>query len=146
FRLLLKNFSHIVVRTACMYNKWQLGPTCGFDVNEKTLTLRCRRSVVVVIIETCFAYGDNLRMFRKAHEIVSRNVQFFMRIVGMGTDGTIDGLIGFRYGTDRIEFPDPRGNRHHALDPGVERALHNGIALRLEIGKVEMTMAIDKHH
>ena len=44
------------------------------------------------------------------------------------------------------EPPHPRGDGQHEADAGPFGMREHGLALRGEIGKIEMAVAIDKHH
>ncbi|MNT98110.1 hypothetical protein D3C72_2406190 [compost metagenome] len=61
-----------------------------------------------MIIKPRLAYGDNFRMLCQLHEIVGGHIEFFMRIVRMGANRTIDAFVFLGECEDRIELAHTR--------------------------------------
>src|SRR3569832_1812966 len=73
------------------------------------------------------------------------DVEFFVRIMRMRAHRAVDIVEPLRDGFHLVEFPDARRNRHERADASRMRTRDDVIQLWRKIGKIEMTMMIDKH-
>jgi len=112
---------------------------------DKALMLRLARRMIVVIVEPRLADGDDDRVGRDGNQVIDRHVRFFPGIVRMRTDRAEDALIARRNRLQSRKLPYPRRDAHHRPDAGRLRPRHDGVAVGVEIGKIEMTVTIDKH-
>ncbi len=128
-----------------MYDERQSGCSRCRDMPPQAHRLRVARRVVVKIIQPRLADRDDLGMGGEPNEIVGRHVQFLIGIMRMRADGTEDVRISLGDREDRVESFHPGRNRDHLPHAGVARALDDGVALGLEIRKIQVAMGVDQH-
>ena len=78
-------------------------------------------------------------------QVVHRDVELLMRMVRMGADRAIDIGKAFGDGEHLAVSLHARRNRHHAPDVRRTRTPNQGVQLAGEVGKIQMTVAIDQH-
>jgi hypothetical protein len=96
-----------------------------------------------VIIEPGFAERDHFGMPRAGDEFGGRDVQFLVGVMWVRTDGSID--VGEALG-DGEEFGlarNARRDRDDAGDAGIAGASDDRVKLGGEVGKIEVTMAVN---
>src|SRR5207245_8747483 len=68
------------------------------------------------------------------------------RFVRMGANRTPDPVIGLGDRPHPVELIEPRADRQYGFHSGRPSAVDHGVALRSEIRKIEMAMAVDQHY
>jgi hypothetical protein len=67
-------------------------------------------------------------------------------MMGMGADRAIDIAMRLDDLEQIVEAPHARGDGQHEADACTFGTREHGLALRGEIGKIEMAVAVDQHH
>lgn len=146
FALCAQNRGHVVIGTAAVNDERQLRSPCRLDMADEAGLLVFRLLRVVEVIQTRLADRHDLVVaLRQPHQIISRDIQFLGRAVGMRADRAEDRRIFFR---DLQKFGQPAHpgrDRHHLADTRSMGAGDDIVALSLEIGKIQMAMGIDQH-
>src|SRR3569623_413982 len=100
---------------------------------------------LVVIVEADLADCDTARMLGKPHQIPGLDVQFFVCVVRVRPHRAPDFSILLGDRADLIEALDAGRDRHHAIDTIGARTRQHARAVRRELGKIEMAVAVDQH-
>ncbi len=113
---------------------------------RKPLLLIGTGGIVVVIVEAGLADRHHLRMSGESNQVFHGHVGLFGRMMRMGADGAID--LGMRLGDAEhlVEAPHPRRDGDHQADACGLGAREHRLALRRQVGEIEMAVAIDQHH
>ena len=97
------------------------------------------------IIETSLAKRHNLRRAGQSNKLVRRHIELFVSVVRMRSDRAIDVVKALG---DREQFGlafNARRDRHDALDSHRAGTPDNAVEIVSEVGKIEMTVAVDQH-
>jgi hypothetical protein len=141
----LEDSSARLVGLAGMDHERQPGRAGRRDMGAETALLRPWRAVVIEIIQPRLAQRHHLGMAREFDQLGGGNAVFFVGVMRMGADRTID--VRKPLG-DLDQFgkpPHPRRDGDHASNAGGSGPRHDAIEVVGEIGKVQMAMAIDQH-
>ena len=98
-----------------------------------------------MIVEPGLADRHHLGMARALDQFRRADVELLVGMVRMGADRAehLGKPLGDR---QQIGLPaHPGRDRHHAADAGRPGARHHAVELVLEVGKVEMAVAVDQH-
>ncbi len=98
-----------------------------------------------MVVEASLPDRHHLVMAGVRNQLVGAEIEFLVRIVGMGADRAIDLGIALGNGENFGQPPDPGRNGDDPGDAGRPRPRDHGIEVAREIGKVEMAMAVNKH-
>ena len=98
-----------------------------------------------MIIEPCFAERHDFGMPRAPSEIGWGKIKLLVRMMRMRSDRAEDVRKPFSDRKHIAMASHARRNRDHANESGVTGARNDAVELSLEIGKVEMAVAIDEH-
>ena len=115
------------------------------DVTEEGDPLRLARRVVVVVVEPGFADRHDLRIGGEPHKVSGRHVGFFGGIVRVGADRAVDPRIALDQIPELREARDPRRDGHDGLDSSRAGAIEDRVAILVEVGEIEMAVAVDEH-
>src|SRR6476646_8441399 len=144
-RLLFQYAGDIIIGVASMDDQRQARLPRRGDVGAEATLLIGPLAVVVMIIEAGLADAHHLRMACEFHDLFERDVLLLRRVMRMSADRA-------EYVTMRLddlkqigESPHPGGDGEHEADPCALGAREHGLALRGEIGKIEMAVTIDQH-
>src|SRR3954471_1650957 len=142
---LLEDPRHVLIGVTRMNDERQSGGARGGDVVAEAPLLRLTWAQIVVVIEPSLSDRNHLGMARAHDQVVHRDVELLMRMVRMGADRAIDIGKAFGDGEHLAVSPHARRNRHHAPDVRRTRTPNQGVQFAGEVGKIQMTMAIDQH-
>ena len=104
-----------------------------------------RRGMLIEIIEASFADGNNFRVLRKPHDLTDRDVEFFVRLMGMRPDRSIDVIETL---DNRLYFrktPDARRDIDKHADACRMRARNHAVEIGFKFVAVDMAVVIDEH-
>ena len=128
-----------------MDDQRQPGDARGGDVAAEPGRLRLARRVVIVVVEPGFADRHDLRVAGDADELVDRDVGLLGGVVRVGADRAIDLGVAVDDRLQAIEAPDPGRYADDRADARGPRPLDDRIAVRVELGEIEMAVAVDEH-
>ena len=115
----------------------------GLDVDPQALLLRGLRLGRVVVVESGFADTDELSGERPARRGRRRSPSVRSpALIRMGAGCVEHGRLGFRQPAHHGLEPELRADRDHPVHPGVPRATDECGKLPVEVGEVEVTMAV----
>ena len=134
-----------VIGVAAVDHQRQTGAAGGLDMGAKNSCGGVARRAVVMIIETRLADADAFWMGCERNQTIEISFRRLTDVLGMFANRAEHLGISLRQRGDLAKFLDPGRNRDHAPDAGRARTLDDGIALRGEIGKVEMAVTVDQH-
>src|SRR5262245_2357310 len=139
-----KNARSIVVSITRRDNKRQGGCSRRTDMRAKSPLLCLARRIVIMKIEACFADRHDFFSATAGYEFGQTDVRFFMRVMWMRADRTINIGKTPRYREQSRLAPHTRRDRDHAVDSRGARARYHGVELVGEVGKIEVAMAVDQ--
>jgi hypothetical protein len=141
-----QDLRHVRIGLAGVDDQRQLGHArCG-DMAKEPLALRCAGRIVVVVVEADLADGDDRRILGDACQIVGGHVRLLRGVVGMRADRAEDALIALGQRLQGAEFRHPRRDGDHGIDAGGVGAGDDRVAVLVEVGEIEMAVAVDEHH
>jgi hypothetical protein len=79
------------------------------------------------------------------HQFVGGHIQLIGGIVGMGANRTEHARVALGQRQQRIELCGPGSRSSPSADAGCMGTFDQIIALRIEIGEIEMAMGVDQH-
>src|SRR5262249_12043370 len=141
----LEDLSHIRIGVTGMDHQREPGLPRRRDVIAKAPRLRVPRTVVIKIVEPGLADRDHLRLARKRHKLLDRDIKLLMGIMRMRSDRAehVREPLGDR--RHRGMPLHPGGNRNDARNARRLRTSDDGVELIGKIGKVEMAMTVYEH-
>src|SRR4051794_5771876 len=114
-------------------------------MGSEALLLGVARRVVIVVVEPRLPYRHHLRMTGLRDQIRRADVELFVGVVRMGANRAEHVWKPLGDG-DQIRLPPhPGRDRDHAADAGRSGALDHALEPVLEVGKIQMTVAVDQH-
>ena len=116
------------------------------DVAAEAFRLRLGRRVLVVVVEARFADGDHLRVRGEAHDLLERDVELLVRVVGMRADRAVDVGVRLRDGDQLRQLADARRDGDDHADARFPRPRKQRLALLRELREIQVTVVIDEHH
>jgi len=110
--------------------------------------LNVARGVVVVIVEADFTPGDDANVSGVGFGFLEMALGDEFGFVGMDTDGGVDPgvLLGERDGRVEMVGAGSTADGEDGGDAGFAGAGEDGIAVRLEVGEIEMGVGVDQFH
>ena len=84
-------------------------------------------------------------MPRQLDQFIGGNTVFFIRVMRVSANRTIDVRKFLRDRQQPAETPYPRRDGDDAPDPGSVRSRDDAVEIFSEIRKIEMAMAVDEH-
>ena len=137
---------HIGVRVAGMDDDRKAGFPGRPDMGAEAFFLEVAGAVVVVEIEARFAEADDLRVGGHAYQVFGRHLGFVPDIMGMDADGAEDVVVFLGDGEHAFKRGDAGADGQHVADPGLAGAGHDGVEFVLEIGEIQVAVAVDQHY
>src|SRR5579862_7484787 len=121
-----------------MDNEWQSGLPRRRNVTAKREFLSIPRAEVIVVVKPGLADRHNLGMAGVCHNIVSRYIKFFMRMMRMSSYRAVD--VGKSFGNlpQAVEATHPRRDRHHAPNSRRLGARDDAAEVVGKVGEIEM--------
>ena len=107
---------------------------------------RLTRGEIIVIVEPSLSNSDAFGMGGEPphrHKILGPLLRRLMR---MGPDGEVNAGVAFRNFGDPSRIAETRADGDHALDPFRVGARDDRIEVALEIGEIEVAVAVDESH
>ena len=143
--VLLDNFQTIRPRVAAVNDDGEFGGTGLLKLAAEDALLQVRSNVIVVIIETHFAPGNDSRI---RGERIERGVGFVgdvVHIVRMDADGGVDPIVLLGKWNCGIKAVDARAaaNGEEALDARPASPEEHGVAVFVKLRKFQVRMRID---
>ncbi len=143
--LVFQDVAGLVVGVARVDNQRQASLTGGYDVGPEALGLLVARAVVVMEVEAGLADAHHLGMARRRDQPVGVALPLVLGLVRMDADRAPDIVVPLGDGADALELVEARADRQHGADSRRLRARQHARLVDCELGKVEMTMAVDQH-
>jgi hypothetical protein len=113
------------------------------DVGAETLGLCLAWRVVIKIVETGFTDTHTLRMGSQFNEVPGGDVEFFMRVVRMGSHREEHLPVCLGDGAYGVISLHACRDRHHQMHTGLMGTRDNGIDVLAQHIKVEMAVTVD---
>ena len=142
---LFEDRDHVVIGVAGMDDERKVGDAGRCDMPAKAHRLQRLVLGAIDIVETRLPDRDHLRMLRQGDEFLRRDVRLLMGAVRMCADRAIDRGVAFGDGADLVEAAHARRDGHHEADAGRVCVGDQAVAVLIEIGKIEMAVAVDEH-
>ncbi len=143
--LILENSDRVGVGLAGVDLEGKPGLAGGGDVAAEAFGLGLGRRVLVVVVETRLADGHDLRVLREPDDLVCRDVELLVRVVGMRADRAIDVGVLLGDGQDLRKFTDAGRDGHHAGDACRAGTRDHAVEVGGEVGKIQVAVVIDEH-
>ena len=84
-------------------------------------------------------------MLGQADQMFRRYFRFILGVVGMDADGAENVVVFFGDRPNGVELGDPGADGQHVADAGLMGAADDVVQLAVEIGEVQMAVAVDEH-
>ena len=128
-----------------MDHQRQAGFTRGGDVLAEHCRLNLARAEVIVEIQAAFADPHHLGPLRQFDQGRRRQVRRILGLVRMDPDRAPD--VVMRHGDlmGRLEGGQLVRNLDHQPDARLARPRDNGVPILVELGRVQVHMAVDQH-
>src|SRR5579871_3344880 len=118
-------------------------PVRGGDMGAEHPLLDVARTEIVVVIEPGLADADHLRLGRQRRQALGRQFGMIGRLMRMGPDRAPNIGIAFGDRANPLKCVEPGRDRQHCADAGGAGAGDDRVALLVEIGKIEVAVAVD---
>ena len=125
-----------------MDDQRQAGFLRGLDMQAQRGFLHLGALGGVVIVEPGFTDAHEFRMLSQRHQLVHRGHWFFGHAHRVGACGVEDAAMRLGDGTHGGLVLQLGADRHHPRHSGGVRAGDDVVALTVEIGEIEMAMAV----
>ena len=85
-------------------------------------------------------------MRRQAHDLLERDVELLVRVVGMRADRAVDVGVRLRDGDQLRQLADARRDGDDHADARFPRPRKQRLAVLRELREIEVAVVIDEHH
>jgi hypothetical protein len=127
-----------------MDDQGQLGLLGGLDMDAEGDLLNLGAIGGVVIVEARLSQADEFGVFGVGHQLLDGDSRVFGGAHRVDACGVEDALISLGNGADQRLFFQLGADRDHAGDTGGAGAGDYGVQFAVEIGEVEVAVAVDK--
>jgi hypothetical protein len=134
---------HVLIGVAGMDDERQARLARGRDVDAQALLLHLGAVGGVVVVEPAFADADEFRVLGQGDQLVDGGHGLIGGAHRVGAGGPEDGIMGLGDGAHLRGLPQFRADRHHAAHTGGHGPVHDLGALGVEIGEIQVAMAVD---
>lgn len=128
-----------------MDDQRQAGLARGLDMAAEHLGLDVARAQVVVEVQPTFADADHAGPLRQLDQIGRRHGRMVLGLMRMGPDGAPDIVMGHGQGVGGLEGRELVRDLDHHLHPGLAGADDDFVAVLIELGRVQIDVAVDDH-
>ena len=133
---------------AAVNDDGELGGVGEFHLLAEDTFLEVARGMVVEIIETDFAPGDDFGMLREAGKCVQMGQGDLPSFVGMDADRGVNPIPGFGVGESGVQFVWARAGtdgEQRCYTRGLGASEH-GVAVSVELGEIDVSVGVNELH
>src|SRR5258705_5696333 len=110
--------------------------------------LRFARRMIVVVVETDLAPGDDFGMLRQLSQLIQMLLRDFLGFMGMNANGGVNPVMLFGKWQCGIELlaARPGADSEQSRDSSRTRAIEHGFAVLRELREVDVCVRVDEFH
>ena len=126
---------------------WQLGGLCQLQLPEKYLLLHITRRVIVEIVESNFAPGNDLGPLCQLYQLDEVVIVGQSSLMWVDANGRVNKFVTLSKLNPTIKrsWPGPAANSDDTLNPSLPRSRDHRLAISVELIHLEVGVGVDEH-